>query len=208
MRPINLDIIPLSLSTDAKYVSLRSRGFINDVSCESQSQNQIPNQSDGPDEDPLAPPIGYRGNGGGGCGRGRGRPRGYRRRTIPLTQNYSSEEPPEVEGENESIQNEAPVKEERSREDTGMDRTTLSNRHTASTTNRAIDELLEKARALTRNGKRWCSNQFFYRYVCRYCEKELGIDELEADIHIIEHLSDPEDISSIQQFKQVLLIFQ
>ena len=69
--------------------------------------------------------------------------------------------------------------------------------------NRAIDELLESARDSAHTvGKSWCT-QRFDSYQCRFCNQELGVNELDADIHIIEHFSDQAAISANPQLKEV-----
>lgn len=172
-----------------------------DVQRESQSQElECQTQSPGVLEVTAA-----RGGGRGGArariayrgGKSRGSHKQINSRTCISIDDASSEE-----DEGESLQNEADDEDPPSRDANGMDTSTANSQPAASSMNRAIDELLQTARELSRAGKRWRSNQFDC-YLCRFCNKELGIDELEADIHIIEHFSEPEAMNSIQDFTEV-----
>ena len=70
----------------------------------------------------------------------------------------------------------------------------------------AIDDLLETARAFARAlGKSWCPPKFD-SYICRFCNQEFGDDELEADVHILEHLSDQAAINANSQLKEACFL--
>lgn len=107
-----------------------------------------------------------------------------------------------MEVKNESIQDEATEGEVRSREATEMGTSTPTDQHSVPPVNRAILEL-QTARALTNDWKLRSRDPFFCLFECRLCNKELGIDELEADFHFIEHFADTDIMKSNQLYKEV-----
>lgn len=209
------------MSSNGTYRSLRSRRFIQCISIPLQRLNQSQNRSQSQSQsDCRRTQSACRDHSARGGGRARAfsdagdrvswrrcpRKRAIRLKRISKEGAAAANAVEEAEDDDDQpIANEASGKRVRPSDGNGMGTSTAAGPHTDSHKSRLICELFERARAVIRDWRRWSNNGFFDCYGCRLCNKELGVDELEADIHIIEHFSNPEPIGSYLQLKKVLL---